>query len=103
MVKTQNQVDVELVNYKIVNSDCQQGSRVFNTFDPTKSFGQLPDISPQNCIFLKTFSSELSYIEAWFTDQNSKPLELEDKINIILVINYSIKYKIDSLSNSTKR
>ena len=28
-----------------------------------------------------------------FTDQNSKPLETEDKININLVINQSAKYK----------
>ena len=26
-----------------------------------------------------------SYIEVWFTDQNSKPLEIENKINITLV------------------
>ena len=30
--------------------------------------------------------SELSYIEVWFTDQNYKRLEIEDKINIALVI-----------------
>ena len=35
----------------------------------------------------KTFDSEFSYIEVWFTDQNLKPLEIEDKINITLVIN----------------
>ena len=38
-------------------------------------------------IFLETFDSEFSYIQLWFTDQNSKPLEIEDKINITLVIN----------------
>ena len=38
-------------------------------------------------MFLKTFNSEFLYIEVWFTDQNSKPLEIEDKINITLVIN----------------
>ena len=43
--------------------------------------------SPRNFIFLKTFIFELSYIEVWFTDQNFKPLEIQDKINIILVIN----------------
>ena len=32
-------------------------------------------------IFLKTFDSEFSYIEVWFTDKNSKPLETEDKTN----------------------
>ena len=38
-------------------------------------------------MFLKTLNSEFSYIKVWFTDQNSKPLETEDKINIPLVIN----------------
>ena len=45
-------------------------------FVRNKSFGQLLDISPENLIFLKTFDSEFSYIELWFTDQNSNPLEL---------------------------
>ena len=31
-------------------------------------------------IFLKTFNSEFSYIEVWFTDENFKPLVIEDKI-----------------------
>ena len=35
---------------------------------------------------MKTFNSEFSYIEVWFTDQNSEPLETEDNINITLVI-----------------
>ena len=38
-------------------------------------------------MFLKEFDSELSYIEVWFTDKNSKPLGAEDKTNITLVIN----------------
>ena len=45
-------------------------------FVRNKSFGQLLDIWPENLIFLKTFDSEFSYIELWFTDQNSNPLEL---------------------------
>ena len=56
-------------------------SRVLYTFVHNKSFGQLLGISPKNFIF-----SEL-YIEVWFTDQNSKPLDIENKINISLVIN----------------
>ena len=50
------------------------------------SFCQLLDISPNNFIFLKTFNSEFLYIEVWFNDQNSKWLEIEDKINIPLII-----------------
>ena len=56
-------------------------------FVPNKSFGQLVDISPKDFIVFKTFNSVFSYIEEWFTDQNSKSIEIEDKINITLVIN----------------
>ena len=64
-----------------------QVSRVFYIFVRNNSFGQLLDIFPKNFVFLKTFNLEFSYIEVWFTDQNSKPLEIKDKINITLVIN----------------
>ena len=57
------------------------------TFVPNKSFGQMLDISPENFIFLKTFDSEFSYVEVWFTDQMSNLLEIEHKIKITLVIN----------------
>ena len=79
--------EVALIHCNIVNNDYQQDSRVLCTFVPNKSFGQLLDISPKNSIFLKAFNSEFSYIEVWFTDRNSKSLEIEDKINITLVIN----------------
>ena len=36
---------------------------------------------------IKTFNSEFSYIGRCFTDQSSKPLGIEDKINITFVIN----------------
>ena len=41
----------------------------------------------ENFMFSKTVNSELAYIEIRFTAQNSKALEIEDKINITLVIN----------------
>ena len=78
--------EVVLVHCNIVNNDYQQDSRILYTFIPDKSFGQLLDISPKNFIFLKTFDSEFSYIEVWFTDQISKPQEIEDKINFILMV-----------------
>ena len=56
------------------------------TFIPNKWFGQLLDILSKNFIFSKTFDSGFSYIEVWFTDQNSKPLDTEDKINFTSVI-----------------
>ena len=55
-----------------------------NSFDPSKTFDQFLEISPTNFIFLKTFNSEFQAIEVWFTDQNSKPLEIEDRINLVI-------------------
>ena len=75
----------------IVDNDYQQDSRVLHTYVPNKSFGQWLDISPKNFIFLKIFDLEFSYIKEWFTDQIFKPVKIEDKINITLVINWSIK------------
>ena len=72
--------------HNIVNNNYEQNSGVLNTFVPNKSLGQFLDISPKKFIFLKTFNSEFSYIEVWFTDKNSKPLEIEDKMIITLVI-----------------
>ena len=70
----------------MVHNDYQQDSRVLYTFLPNKPFGSLVEISPTNHIFLKTINSEIKDIEVWFTDQNSQPLEIEDRINLILVI-----------------
>ena len=78
--------EVVLIHCNIVNNDYLQDSRVLYTFVPNKPFGSLLEISPTKQIFLKTFNSELQDIEAWFTDQNSKPLEIEDRINLTMVI-----------------
>ena len=79
-------VELVLVHCNLVNNDYQQDSRILYTFVPNKTFGSLLEISPTNQSFLKTFNSEFQEVKAWFTDKTSKPLELEDKINITLVI-----------------
>ena len=43
----------EVVNCNIVNNDYQKNSRVLYTFVPSKSLGQLLDISPKNFMFSK--------------------------------------------------
>ena len=93
--------EVVLVPCNIVNNNYQQNLRIFYTFLCDKSFSQLLYISPKDFIFLKNFDSEFSFIEVWFTYQNSKLLEIVDKINITLVIKYnkSMKYKKDTLFN----
>ena len=78
--------EVVLVHCNIVNNDYKQDSRVLHTFVPNKSFGSLLDISPANHIFLKTFNSEYNENDVWFTDQNSRPLQIGDRINLPMVI-----------------
>ena len=79
-------MEVVLVHCILVNNDYLQDSRVLYTFVPDKPFGSLLKISQIEHIFLKTFNSEYNEIEVWFTDQNSKPLEIEDRINLTMVI-----------------
>ena len=51
--------EVVLISCSTVVNNYQQNSLVLNTFVPNKSFGQLLDISPKKCTFLKTFSFEV--------------------------------------------
>ena len=78
--------EVVLVHCNIVCNDYQQDSGILYTFVPNKPFGSLLEISTTNHIFLKTFNSEYDEIVVWFTDQNSKALEIEDRINLTMVI-----------------
>ena len=79
-------VELVLIHCNLVNNDYQQDSRILFTFVPSKTFGSLLKISPTNHVFLKTFNSEFQEIKIWFTDQTSKPLEVEDRINVTLII-----------------
>ena len=74
--------EVVLVHFNLVNNDYQQDSKVLYTFVPNKPFGSLP----QNDIFPKTFNSIFQEAKVWFPHQNSKPLEVEDKMNVTLII-----------------
>ena len=79
-------VVVVLAHCNIVNNSYQEASKVLFTFVPNKQFGQLITISPHSSIMLKTTSAEFQSIELYFTDQNSRPFEIEDSVNITLII-----------------
>ena len=76
--------EVVLGYCNIVNNNYQQASRVFCTFISNKSFDQLLDFSPKHFIFSKTFNSDFSFNEVWFTDQYSKPLEIEEILYLLV-------------------
>ena len=82
--------EVVLVHCNIANNDYQQDSRLLYTFIPNKPFISLLEIYPTNHVFLKTFNSEYDEIKLWFTDKNSRPLEIEDRINLTMAIKSKI-------------
>ena len=52
-----------------------------------KSYGYLLNVEPSNLVFLKTYNIEFDDITITFTDQNGRPLEIEDKLNLTLLVN----------------
>ena len=79
-------VEVLLVHCNLVNNNYEQGSKVLFTFVPNKQFGQLINIAPHSLTMLNTRNTEFSFVEVWFTDQNSKQLERQDNVNMTLII-----------------
>ena len=76
-------VELVIVHCNTINNNYQRDSRILYTFFSNKPFCSLLDISPLNHIFL---NSEFQKIKVWFTDQASKPLDVEDKINLTMII-----------------
>ena len=79
-------VEVVSVHCNLVNKEYQQASKVLFTFVPNKQFGQLITISPYSLTMLKTTNAKSQSIEVWLTDQNNKPLEIEENVKITLII-----------------
>ena len=79
-------VEVVLMHCNLVNKSYQQACKILFTFVPNKQVGQLITISPYSLTMLKTTNTEFQSIKLWFTDQDNRPLEIEDSINITLII-----------------
>ena len=78
--------EVILMHCNLVKNSFQQASKVLFTFVPNKQFGQLITISPHLLTMLKTTNAEFQSIQLWFTDQNNRPLEIEDSVNITPIV-----------------
>ena len=79
-------VEVVLVECNLVDNPYQQKSEVLYTFTPNKSYEYLLNVEPSNLLFLKTFNTEFDDIKIIFNDQNGRPLEIEYKLNLTLLI-----------------
>ena len=80
-------VAVALLHCNLVNHNCQQASKVLFTFKGNKQFAQLITVAPHSLTMLNTTNTEFSFIEEiWFTNQNSKPLEIENNVSITIIV-----------------
>ena len=85
VLKLESVEDV-LVHCNLVNNSYQQISKVLFTFVINKQFGLVINIAPHSLTILNATNIEFSFAEVWFIDQNSKQLEIEDNVSMILVI-----------------
>ena len=83
-------VEVALLHCNLVSNSYQQACKVLFIFLPNKQFGQLITISPQPLAAQKTTKAEFQSIKLWFTDQNNRPLEIGDSVNITLIIGQTL-------------
>ena len=70
----------------LVKNDYRHSSKALFSFVSNKQFGQLINISRNTLMMMNTVNTEFSHIEVWFTDQFSKPFEIEDNVNLTLII-----------------
>ena len=80
-------VEVVLYESNLVDNKIQQKTEVLYNFTPNKSYAYLLNVEPSNLVFLKTYNTRFDEIIITFTDQHSRLLEIEDKLNLTLLIN----------------
>ena len=77
-------VEIDLVSCSLVDNQYHQKSY---TFTLNGMYAYLLNVEPINLVVLKTYNTEFDEIIIMFTDQTGRPLEIEDKFNLQLLIN----------------
>ena len=75
-----------LVFCSLVQNVYLQDSKLLFSFVPNFRFGSLLSITPQVLKYCDTVDSIFDYIEISFTDQNGRPLEIDDDITASIII-----------------
>ena len=81
-INRQNKKRRVLVWYNLVDNQYQQKSEALNTFTPSKFYHYLLKVESSNLVFLKTLNTEFDETIITFTDQNGRPLQIEDKVKV---------------------
>ena len=75
-----------LVFCNLVQNVYLQDSKLLFSFVPNSRFGSLLSITPQVLKYCDTVDSIFDYIEISFTDQNGRPLQIDDDITVSIII-----------------
>ena len=75
-----------LIFCNLVENAYLQDSKLLFSFVPNSRFGSLPSITPQVLKYCDTVDSIFDYIESSFTDQNGRPLEIDDDITASIIM-----------------
>ena len=85
----ENEPSLELVEVQsnlVVDNQYQQKSDILYTFTPNKSFGYLLNVESNNLVFLKTYNIDFDDSTVTFTNEDGRPLVIEDKVNFTLLV-----------------
>ena len=75
-----------MINCNLVENQYNFSNNVLYTFSPNEVFGVMLSINPNYPVWTSCRNASFNYIEVWFTDQENRPLEIEDNVSITLHI-----------------
>ena len=75
-----------LVFCNLVQNVYLQDSKLLFSFVPNSRFGSLLSVTPQVLKYCDSVDSIFYYIEILFTDQNGRPLQIDDDITVSIII-----------------
>lgn len=79
-------VDTVLIHCNLVDNRVTHNSQILHAFVPNDSYGNLLSVTPNYPQNRFCRNASFNYVEVIFTDQDEKPLDIEDKILVELQI-----------------
>ena len=86
LVPRLERVDTVLIHCNLVDNRVTHNSSILHAFIPNNSFGSLLSVTPNYPQNRYCRNASFNYIEVYFTDQDERPLDVEDKILVELQI-----------------
>ena len=77
-------IEAVLVHCNLVDNQHLPKYEILYSLRLSKSYAYLSDVEPSNLV--KTYDTEFNETIIKFTNQNGRPLEIEGKVNLILLI-----------------